>query len=195
MTRMATVERRTAETQVKATINLDGAGRAEISTGIGFFDHMLSLFAKHGLFDLMVAAKGDLFVDGHHTVEDTGIVLGRTVAQALGDKQGIRRYGTAFVPMDEALAMVALDVSGRPYLHFEAAFPGERIGDMASELVEEFLRAFAVHAALTLHVRLLYGRNAHHMAEAIFKALGRALDEATRLDGRIDGVLSTKGTL
>ncbi|SDF35558.1 imidazoleglycerol-phosphate dehydratase HisB [Sporolituus thermophilus] len=195
MTRTATVERQTAETQVKATINLDGAGRAEISTGIGFFDHMLSLFAKHGLFDLMVAAKGDLIVDGHHTVEDTGIVLGRTVAQALGDKQGIRRYGTAFVPMDEALAMVALDISGRPYLHFEAAFPGERIGDMASELVEEFLRAFAVHAALTLHVRLLYGHNAHHMAEAIFKALGRALDEATRLDGRIDGVLSTKGTL
>ncbi|EAX49007.1 Imidazoleglycerol-phosphate dehydratase [Thermosinus carboxydivorans Nor1] len=195
MTRTATVERQTAETQVKATLNVDGAGRAEIATGIGFFDHMLNLFAKHGLFDLTVTATGDLFVDGHHTIEDTGIVLGRTFARALGDKQGIRRYGTAFVPMDEALAMVALDISGRPYLHFEAAFPVERIGDMASELVEEFLRAFAVHAGITLHVRLLYGRNAHHMAEAIFKALGRALDEATRLDGRIDGVLSTKGTL
>ena len=195
MTRTATVERQTAETQVKATLNVDGTGRAEIATGIGFFDHMLNLFAKHGLFDLTVTATGDLFVDGHHTVEDTGIVLGRTFARALGDKQGIRRYGTAFVPMDEALAMVALDISGRPYLHFEAAFPVERIGDMASELVEEFLRAFAVHAGITLHVRLLYGRNAHHMAEAIFKALGRALDEATRLDGRIDGVLSTKGTL
>lgn len=195
MSRLASKDRATSETQVQITLNLDGAGQATVATGIGFFDHMLILFAKHGLFDLTVQAEGDLYVDGHHTVEDTGIVLGQTLAQALGDKRGIRRYGTAFVPMDEALAMVVVDISGRPYLHFEAEIPNAQIGGYASELTEEFLRALAVQAGLTLHVRLLSGRNAHHITEAIFKALGRALAEASRIDERIAGVLSTKGVL
>ncbi|HMM20096.1 MAG TPA: imidazoleglycerol-phosphate dehydratase HisB [Selenomonadales bacterium] len=195
MSRMASKERSTSETRVQITLNLDGTGEAAVATGIGFFDHMLLLLAKHGLFDLKVQAEGDLYVDGHHTVEDTGIVLGQALALALGDKSGIRRYGTAFVPMDEALAMVVADISGRPFLHFEAALPATQIGGYASELTEEFLRALAVQAGLTLHVRLLSGRNAHHMTEAIFKALGRALAEAVRIDGRIDGVLSTKGVL
>lgn len=195
MSRLASKDRATSETQVQITLNLDGAGQATVATGIGFFDHMLILFAKHGLFDLTVQAEGDLYVDGHHTVEDTGIVLGQTLAQALDDKRGIRRYGTAFVPMDEALAMVVVDISGRPYLHFEAEIPNAQIGGYASELTEEFLRALAVQAGLTLHVRLLSGRNAHHITEAIFKALGRALAEASRIDERIAGVLSTKGVL
>ncbi len=193
--RAATVARNTAETDIAITVNLDGTGQGEIATGIGFFDHMLILWAKHGLFDLMVNAKGDLYVDGHHMVEDTGIVLGQVLAKALGDKSGIKRYGTAFVPMDEALVMVSLDISGRPYLAFEAEIPAERIGEFDSQLVEEFLRAFVVHAGLTLHVRLMAGKNAHHIVEAIFKALGRALDEATRQDERIVGVMSSKGML
>ncbi|MEN6567562.1 MAG: imidazoleglycerol-phosphate dehydratase HisB, partial [Veillonellales bacterium] len=151
--------------------------------------------AKHGLFDLSLKAKGDLAVDSHHTVEDTGIVLGQALAKALGDKQGIKRYGTAFVPMDEALAMVSLDISGRPYLAFDVTIPTERIGSFDSEMTEEFLRALAVHAGLTLHVRLLAGKNAHHIVEAVFKALGRALDAATCQDERIVGVMSTKGML
>lgn len=195
MVRTATLTRQTAETDIAIALNLDGSGQGEIATGIGFFDHMLVLWTKHGLFDLQAKARGDLQVDGHHTVEDTGIVLGQVFAKALGDKSGIKRYGTVFVPMDEALAMVSLDISGRPYLAFEAAIPAERIGEFDSQLVEEFLRAFAVHAGLTLHVRLLAGKNAHHIVEAIFKALGRALDEATRRDERIVGVMSSKGTL
>lgn len=195
MERTATLTRRTAETNITVTLNVDGSGTAAVSTGIGFFDHMLILWAKHGLFDLTVKAEGDLVVDGHHTVEDTGIVLGQVLAGALGDKKGIKRYGTAFVPMDEALAMVSLDISGRPYVVLEAAIGSERVGQFDTELVEEFLRALAVHAGLTLHVRVLSGKNAHHIIEAIFKALGRALDEATRKDARIAGVMSTKGTL
>lgn len=195
MSRFASLERITGETAIKAAWQLDGSGQSQIDTGIGFFDHMLILFSKHGLFDLTVTAKGDVYVDGHHTVEDTGIVLGQALAQALGDKAGIRRYGTAFVPMDEALAMVSLDISGRPFLVFEAALPSEQVGQFDSELTEEFLRAFSVHAGLTLHVRLLSGKNTHHIIEAIFKALGRALDEATRQDDRIKGVMSTKGML
>lgn len=193
--RIATVERATAETDIKLTLNLDGTGKAEVGTGIGFFDHMLNLWAKHGLFDLTVKAKGDLEVDGHHTVEDTGIVLGKALAQALGDKSGIRRYGTSFVPMDEALAMVVVDISGRPYLQCDISLSATRIGDYDAELTEEFLRALVVNAGLTVHVRLLSGKNAHHITEAIFKALGRALDEASRKDDRITGVMSTKGVI
>lgn len=195
MSRAAVINRKTAETNITAELELDGSGRAEITTGIGFFDHMLTLWTKHGLFNLTVKADGDLAVDGHHTVEDTAIVLGQCLAKALGDKAGIRRYGTAYVPMDEALAMVSLDISGRPYLVFEDILPRVQIGGFDAELVEEFLRALSVHTGLTLHVRLLAGKNAHHMVEAIFKALGRALDEATRKDERIVGVMSTKGIL
>jgi imidazoleglycerol-phosphate dehydratase len=189
------MKRQTAETNISTTLNIDGTGKSEIATGIGFFDHMLLLLAKHGFMDLQLIAQGDLQVDGHHTVEDTGIVLGQALAKALGDKSGIKRYGTAFVPMDEALAMVSLDISGRPFLVFDVAIPSERIGDFDSELTEEFLRALSVHAGLTLHVRLLSGKNSHHIVEAIFKALGRALDEAASIDERIVGVMSSKGML
>lgn len=195
MSRAAELVRKTAETDIKLKLELDGSGQSEIVTGIGFFDHMLTLWTKHGLFNLFVTVKGDLEVDGHHTVEDTGIVLGQCLAKALGDKAGIKRYGTAYVPMDESLAMISLDVSGRPYLVFEDILPKGHIGGFDTELVEEFLRALSVHAGITMHVRLLAGKNAHHMVEAIFKALGRALDEATRKDERIVGVMSTKGTL
>lgn len=195
MSRIAEITRQTAETSITASLNLDGTGRSEITTGIGFFDHMLILFAKHGFFDLNVNALGDLHIDGHHTVEDTGIVLGQALFKALGDKSGIKRYGTVFVPMDEALVMVSLDISGRPFLAFDVEIPTERIGTFDSELVEEFLRALVVHAGLTLHVRLITGKNAHHIVEGVFKALGRALDEATSRDERIVGVMSTKGSL
>ena len=195
MSRTACIERVTGETAIKVTLTIDGSGQTQVSTGIGFFDHMLTLLGKHGLFDLVAEAKGDLEVDGHHTVEDMGIVLGQALAKALGDKTGIKRYGTAFVPMDEALAMVSLDVSSRPYLVFEAVLPCERVGQFDSELIEEFLRAMSIHAGLTLHVRLLSGKNTHHIIEAIFKAFGRALDEATRQDDRIKGIMSTKGIL
>jgi imidazoleglycerol-phosphate dehydratase len=195
MKRSGTIERKTTETDIRLTIDLDGAGKADAVTGVGFFDHMLTLFAKHGLFDLSVKAVGDLQVDAHHTVEDVGIVLGQALARALGDKAGIRRYGTAFVPMDEALAMVVADVSGRPFLQYDVDAPAGSLGDYAGELTEEFLRAVAVNAGLTIHVRLLAGRNAHHIHEAVFKALGRALCEATRADERIIGVMSSKGVL
>lgn len=195
MARLADIERKTAETAITAALNLDGAGTAAIQTGVGFFDHMLTLWTRHGLFDLTLEARGDLQVDAHHTVEDVGIVLGKAFAAALGDKQGIRRYGTAFVPMDEALAMVSLDISGRPYLAYEVSLSSQKVGTFDTELAEEFLRAFAVHAGVTIHVKLLSGRNTHHILEAVFKALGRTLDEASRLDERIRGVLSTKGTL
>ncbi|MBC8016253.1 MAG: imidazoleglycerol-phosphate dehydratase HisB [Sporomusaceae bacterium] len=193
--RTATIKRQTGETNITASLLIDGTGCSEIETGIGFFDHMLILFAKHGLFNLNLSADGDLHVDGHHTVEDAGIVLGQAITQALGDKSGIKRYGTAFVPMDEALVMVSLDISGRPFLAFDVDIPTQRIGNFDSELTEEFLRALAVHAGLTLHVRLMAGKNAHHIVEGVFKALGRALDEATRKDERIVGVMSTKGML
>jgi len=195
MIRTATIKRQTAETDISAKLDIDGTGKSEIVTGIGFFDHMLILLTKHGFFDLQLNTDGDLAVDGHHTVEDTGIVLGQALTKALGDKNGIKRYGTAYVPMDEALAMVSLDISGRPFLIFDAVIPAERIGNFDTELTEEFLRALAVHAGLTLHVRVLSGKNSHHIVEAIFKALGRALDEATAKDNRIVGVMSTKGML
>jgi imidazoleglycerol-phosphate dehydratase len=194
-TRTASIDRKTSETAIKMTLSLDGEGNSDVRTGIPFFDHMLTLFARHGLFDMTVEAKGDIEVDFHHTVEDTGIALGQALAKALADKKGIRRYGSAYVPMDEALARVVVDCSGRPFLAYEAPRGVEAIGLFPFQLVEEFLRALAVNAGLTLHVSILAGRDAHHMAEGIFKALGRALDIAVSHDERVKGIPSTKGVL
>ena len=193
--RSASLERTTGETQIKLSLSLDGEGRSDIRTGIPFFDHMLTLLSRHGLLDLEIAAKGDIEVDYHHTVEDVGITLGQALSKALGDKTGIRRYGHAYVPMDEALARVVVDCSGRPFLAYEAPRGVEAIGLFPFQLVEEFLRAVAVNAGLTLHVSILAGRDAHHMAEAVFKALGRALDIAVSHDDRVKGIPSTKGVL
>lgn len=195
MGRIAEIKRKTGETDITLSVNIDGNGKGEINTGIGFFDHMLNLFSRHGLFDLSVKANGDLYVDSHHTVEDVGIVLGQAVKEALGDKKSIKRYGTMFIPMDEALAMVSIDLSGRPFLVFDAEFTQDMVGNMDTELVEEFFRAVAFNAGMCLHIKVLYGSNNHHMIEAVFKAFGRALDEATKLDDRIEGVMSTKGSL
>ena len=193
--RTSAIERATGETRITLSLTLDGEGRSAIRTGIPFFDHMLTLFSRHGLLDLEIDAKGDIEVDYHHTVEDVGITLGQALSKALGDKAGIRRYGHAYVPMDEALARVVVDCSGRPFLAYEAPRGVEAIGLFPFQLVEEFLRAVAVNAGLTLHVSILAGRDAHHMAEAVFKALGRALDIAVSLDGRVKGIPSTKGVL
>jgi imidazoleglycerol-phosphate dehydratase len=196
MSRETTLERNTSETEIRLTLRIDGTGVSKITTGIAFFDHMLTLFAKHGLMDLELTAKGDLEVDFHHTVEDTGILLGQALAKALGDKAGIRRYGTAHVPMDEALVRTVLDLSGRPFLAYNAPADVPAIGAAFTfQLVEEFLRAFSVHGGMNLHVDVLAGRDAHHMAEGIFKSLARALDEATRVDPRVQGIPSTKGVL
>jgi imidazoleglycerol-phosphate dehydratase len=196
MMRTASVSRRTAETDVAVSIALDGTGKAEISTGVGFLDHMLELFARHGLFDLTVKVAGDLHVDQHHTTEDAGIALGQAILQALGDKKGITRYSDIHLPMDETLTRVAVDISGRPFLVFRTAFPTEKIGAFDTELVREFFQAFAVHAGLTLHVETLYGQNSHHIAESCFKGLARALRQAVALDPREEGrIPSTKGTL
>lgn len=192
---IAKIYRKTLETEVKSEFNLYGEGKYHIKTGIGFFDHMLNLMARHGLIDVKIEAKGDLQVDPHHTVEDVGIVLGKSFKEALGDKKGIKRYGTSIVPMDEALASVYIDISGRPYVVCDFNFTIDKLGEMDTELVEEFLRALAFNAGITLHARVLYGKNNHHMIEAIFKALGRALREAVDKDNRINGVMSTKGTL
>ena len=194
MVRRAKVERKTTETNIFLSIDLDGRGNAEISTGIPFFDHMLSLMAMHGLFDLALRAKGDLEVDFHHTVEDVGIAFGSGIKQALGNGAGIRRFGETLVPMDEALGRVVLDISGRPYLGYRVKARG-RIKDFSSELVESFFKAVADHAGITLHIDLLYGTNLHHIVEAIFKGFGKALDEATCLDERRSGVPSIKGKL
>lgn len=196
MTRESTVERKTSETAILLRLAVDGSGKSRLSTGIPFFDHMLTLFARHGLFDLELDAKGDLEVDCHHTVEDTGITLGQALTKALGNKAGIRRYGHAYVPMDEALVRVVVDLSGRPFLAYSAPADVEPIGgNFSFQLVEEFLRALSVHGGMNLHVDILEGRDAHHMAEGVFKALARALDQATRLDPRVEGVPSTKGSL
>ncbi|ACA45655.1 imidazoleglycerol-phosphate dehydratase HisB [Clostridium botulinum] len=192
---IAKVYRKTGETEIKSEINLYGEGKYDIKTGIGFFDHMLNLMARHGLIDVKLEAKGDLQVDSHHTVEDVGIVLGESFKKALGDKKGIKRYGTSFVPMDEALASLSIDISGRPYIVCDFNFTVDKLGEMDTELVEEFLRALAFNAGITIHARVLYGKNNHHMIEAVFKALGRALREAVDRDERINGVMSTKGTL
>lgn len=195
MSRSAKESRKTKETEVTVSLCLDGQGRTSPSTSVGFLDHMLDLLGRHAGFDLDVRATGDTHVDAHHTVEDVGICLGKALAAALGDKRGISRFGHASVPMDEALAEVSLDVSGRPFLVFSAAFPTEKTGEFDVQLVEEFLRAFAVNAGLTLHVRAAYGRDTHHIAEAIFKALARALRQAVALDPRVADVPSTKGVL
>lgn len=195
MARSIELSRKTAETDIRLKLDLDGSGYSVTDTGIGFLDHMLTLFSKHGLMDLEVKASGDLNVDAHHTVEDIGIVLGQALKHAMGDKKAIRRYGSCCVPMDEALALVAVDLGGRPYLVFNAKFTNERVGDMETELVEEFFRAVSVNAGMNIHINVLYGSNNHHITEAVFKAFGRALDEATGIDGRIEGVMSTKGVL
>jgi imidazoleglycerol-phosphate dehydratase len=193
--RRAVVERKTRETQVRVRLDLDGLGRSEIATGIGFLDHMLTAFATHGRFDLDVSAQGDLHVDAHHTVEDVGIVIGQALTQALGDKAGITRFGHAYVPLDEALSRCVIDLSGRPYLHYGVTFKAQRLGDMPTELFEDFFWALADHARLNLHLDMIRGRNAHHVAETLFKASARALRMAVALDPRVQGVPSTKGSL
>lgn len=193
--RLAEVERITKETDIKMVLNLDGRGVSQVETGIGFFDHMLSGFAKHGFFDLNIKVKGDLLVDCHHTIEDTGIVLGEAIKKAVGDKAGIRRYGQFVLPMDETLMLCAIDLCGRPYLNFDVDFTVEKVGYMDTEMAREFFYAVSYGAGMNLHIKKLDGTNNHHMMEAAFKAFGKALDEATSFDSRIDGVLSTKGTI
>lgn len=195
MKRTGMCERRTKETDISVTIDLDGTGNNEIHTGIGFFDHMLDGFARHGLFDLKVRVAGDLNVDCHHTVEDTGIVLGRTVADALGDKAGIRRYGHMLLPMDETLALCAVDLSGRPYLKFDADFTVPRLGELDTEMIREFFYAVSYSAMMNIHLKIMDAGNNHHMAEALFKAFGKALDQATSREQRLDGAWTTKGNL
>lgn len=194
-TRRADIERKTKETQIHLSLLLEGKGESSIETGVGFLDHMLTLLTKHAGVDLSITASGDVEVDDHHTVEDVGICLGAALLEALGDKTGIRRFGSAFAPMDEALAEVALDISGRPYLVFNVNFPTEKVGRFDVALTEEFMRALATNANITLHVNVPYGKNAHHVAEAIFKALARSLREAVAIDPREAGVPSTKGVL
>lgn len=195
MTRIKTIERNTRETQITLTLDLDGTGKSDIHTGIGFFDHMLDGFTRHGLFYLKVQATGDLDVDCHHTIEDTGIVLGTAIREAVGDKKGIRRYGDIILPMDETLVLCAIDLGGRPYLSFDGAFTADRMGDMDTEMVKEFFYAVSYAAAMNLHIKVLTPGNNHHMAEAMFKAFAKALDEAVTYDSRILDVLSTKGSL
>lgn len=193
--RAAEISRKTNETAITVRLVIDGKGESHVATGIPFFDHMLALFAKHGLFDVDIACQGDLEVDGHHTVEDVGIALGEAFHQALGSKEGVARYGAAYVPMDETLSRAVVDFSGRPYLVCKAEFPAEKMGAMSTELVEEFFRAFAVNARINLHIEVLYGKNSHHMAEAMFKSAARALCVAVARDPRVTGVPSTKGVL
>lgn len=193
--RIGSCTRNTKETEISLSLNLDGQGKNQIETGIPFFDHMLNGFARHGLFDLEVRVKGDLEVDCHHTVEDTGIVLGQAIAAALGDKAGIKRYGSCILPMDETLALCAVDLSGRPYFKYDAEFTAERLGGLDTEMVKEFFYAVSYGAAMNLHLKILDGGNNHHMAEALFKAFGKALDAATMEEPRMQGVWSTKGSL
>lgn len=193
--RIAQIERNTNETQIALSFGIDGEGESKQDSGVPFLDHMLDLFTRHGHFDLTVKAKGDIEIDYHHTVEDIGICLGHSLREALGDKKGIKRYGNAFVPMDDALAQVVIDISNRPHLEYRATYPSNVVGQFPTELVHEFLWKFALEARINLHVILHYGHNTHHMIEAIFKALGRALDEATTIDPRVKGVPSTKGVL
>lgn len=195
MHRIATITRSTAETDIRLTLNLDGSGKVEVSTGVGFFDHMLTHLAKHGLFDLLVSCKGDLHIDAHHTVEDVGICFGKALVEALGNKAGIRRYGDCTLPMDETLITAAVDLSGRPFLVWHADVPTETLGTFSSQLAEEFWRAVSSVGLLTLHVVLHHGRNTHHIVEAIFKACARALRAAVEPDPRVNGVPSTKGIL
>ena len=193
--RIAEIKRTTKETDIALTLNLDGSGTGNVQTGIGFFDHMLEGFAKHGFFDLDCKTKGDLQVDGHHSVEDTGIVLGQAIAKAVGDKVGICRYGYFILPMDDALCLCAVDLCGRPYLNFEYEFTSERVGELETELVREFFYAVSYSAGMNLHIKVLSGSNQHHIIEAMFKAFAKALDMAVGFDGRITDILSTKGSL
>ncbi|GAB4342664.1 MAG: imidazoleglycerol-phosphate dehydratase HisB [Desulfobulbaceae bacterium] len=193
--RAGAVERRTRETDITLELNIDGSGSAKIDTGVGFLDHMLTLFAVHGFFDLSVRARGDVEVDDHHTVEDIGICLGQALGESLGDRACIARYATEHVPMDEALVRVSLDLSNRPYLHYDVTVPDQKVGRFDTSLAKEFMRALVLHSGMTLHVDLLHGENTHHIIEAVFKALGRALSRAVRIDERLTGVLSSKGTL
>jgi len=195
MGRTAAISRKTGETNIQLSYNIDGEGISEIDSGVPFMNHMLDLFTKHGQFNLTVQANGDIEVDDHHTTEDIGICLGLALKEALGDKTGIKRYGNSFVPMDETLAQVVVDLSNRPHLEFRAEFPSNKVGTFDTELVHEFLWKFALEARINLHVILHYGKNTHHMIEAIFKALARALDEATTIDPRVKGIPSTKGML
>lgn len=195
MTRTANINRKTKETDIAMKLNIDGTGVSSIDTGIGFFDHMLTGFSKHGFFDLTLQVKGDLEVDGHHTVEDTGIVLGTAIREAIGDKIGIKRYGSFILPMDDALCLCAVDLCGRPYFVYDCEFSVERVGELDTELVKEFFYAVSYSAGMNLHIKMLDGSNAHHMIEAMFKAFGKALDEAASYDERVKGVLSTKGAL
>lgn len=193
--RISTIDRRTKETNITIVLNLDGQGEAAIDTGVGFLDHMLTLFTVHGFFDLSVKAKGDVEVDDHHTVEDIGICLGQALKGCLGDKAGISRYANSYVPMDETLVRVCMDLSNRSYLHFDVPMPEQKVGTFDTSLTKEFMRALVLHSGMTLHVDLLHGENTHHIIEAVFKALGRALALAVRLDDRVKGHLSSKGTL
>lgn len=193
--RKAHIERSTQETHVKLTLNLDGSGVGKVETGIGFLDHMLGLLARHGLLDLELTATGDIHVDGHHTTEDVGIVLGQALREALGDRNGITRFGNALVPMDDSLAQVAIDLGGRSVCVFNAGFPSSKIGEFDTELIPEFFRAVATHAGMNLHVNVPYGTNSHHVSEAVFKAFARALEMATRIHPRVQGVPSTKGVI
>lgn len=193
--RTANLERKTKETDIKLALNIDGTGKSDISTGVGFFDHMLEGFSKHGFFDLEIKVDGDLHVDAHHTVEDTGIVLGQAIAESIGDKKGIKRYGSFILPMDESLVLCAVDLCGRPYFSWDANFTVPQIGDLESEMIKEFFYAVSYSAAMNLHIKVLTPGNNHHMAEAMFKAFAKALDEATTVDPRITDILSTKGSL
>lgn len=193
--RTASITRKTSETDINVTLCLDGSGKADIDTGIGFFDHMLKSFARHGFFDLTLKVKGDLYVDCHHTIEDTGIVLGEAIKTALGDKKSIRRYGNMMLPMDETLILCAIDLSGRPYLNFKAEFTSDRVGGFDTEMVKEFFYAISYSAGMNLHIKQIDGDNNHHIIEAMFKAFAKALDEAVSIDPRITDVLSTKGAL
>ena len=193
--RKGNIKRKTSETTISVEMDLDGSGRSEINTTVPFMDHMLNLLSRHGLFDIKITGKGDRDVDDHHLVEDLGICLGQAVKKALGSKEGIRRYGSALVPMDESLCSVAIDLSGRPYLIYHVEFGGARIGDFDPALLKEFFKSFSDHSGMTLHINVLYGKNNHHIAESIFKAYARALSRAASLDGRIQGVMSTKGSI
>ena len=193
--RKASIERNTNETKIKIDLDIDGTGKADINTGIGFFDHMLEGFTKHGLFDMSVKIDGDLNVDCHHSIEDCGIVLGQAIKEAIGDKKGIKRFGYFILPMDDALALVSIDLGGRPYLDFQCDFTVENCGEMETAMVREFFYAVSYSAMMNIHVRMLSGVNAHHMIEAIFKAFAKALDQATQIDERIEGVASTKGVI
>lgn len=195
MGRRACCKRETKETQIEITLDIDGTGKYNVHTGIGFFDHMLEGFSRHGLFDLDIQVHGDIEVDAHHTVEDTGIVLGQAFKEALGNKEGIARFGTFILPMDDALVLASLDISGRMYFAYEAELPAERLGTMETETVREFFMGFASGLGMNLHIRQMVGENTHHIVEAMFKAVAKAMDQAVRVDERIQGVLSTKGTL